>query len=96
MSGQKIHTHKTGTGTGTGTPSRRFKVYSVTDLFSSLFSFDFILNCFENWIIRFEDSCGVYYPFQKERNIPVECNSDESHTPGKTTTYFWGVIQDRC
>merc|ERR1719331_3626142 len=31
---------------------------------------------------RFEDSCGVYYPFQKERNIPVECNSDESHTPG--------------
>merc|ERR1711990_394399 len=27
---------------------------------------------------RFEDSCGVYYPFQKERNIPVECNSDES------------------
>ena len=34
---------------------------------------------------RFEDSCGVYYPFQKERNIPVECNSDESHTPGMRT-----------
>ena len=34
---------------------------------------------------RFEDSCGVYYPFQKERNIPVECNSDESHTPGVRT-----------
>ena len=33
-------------------------------------------------LFRFEDSCGVYYPFQKERNIPVECNSDESHTPG--------------
>ena len=26
--------------------------------------------------------CGVYWPFQKERNTPVECNSDESHTPG--------------
>ena len=31
---------------------------------------------------RFEDRCGVYWPFQKERNTPVECNSDESHTPG--------------
>merc|ERR1712107_893021 len=31
---------------------------------------------------RFEDNCGVYWPFQTERNIPVECNSDESHTPG--------------
>merc|ERR550519_2525903 len=31
---------------------------------------------------RFEDQCGVYWPFLKERNIPVECNSDESHTPG--------------
>ena len=31
---------------------------------------------------RFEDRCGVYWPFQKERNTAVECNSDESHTPG--------------
>merc|ERR1712026_217600 len=31
---------------------------------------------------RFEDRCGVYWPFQEERNTPVECNSDESHTPG--------------
>merc|ERR1712244_38403 len=31
---------------------------------------------------RFEDNCGVYWPFEEERNIPVECNSDESHTPG--------------
>jgi len=31
---------------------------------------------------RFEDNCGVYWPFQTDRNIPVECNSDESHTPG--------------
>ena len=31
---------------------------------------------------RFEDNCGVYWPFQEQRNIPVECNSDESHTPG--------------
>ena len=33
-------------------------------------------------MFRFDDSCGVYYPFQKDRNVPVECNSDESHTPG--------------
>ena len=31
---------------------------------------------------RFEDNCGVYWPFERERNTPVECNSDESHTPG--------------
>merc|ERR1711868_245600 len=31
---------------------------------------------------RFEDRCGVYWPFQEERNTPVECNSDESRTPG--------------
>jgi len=31
---------------------------------------------------RFEDRCGVYWPFQEERNTAVECNSDESHTPG--------------
>merc|ERR1711862_762658 len=31
---------------------------------------------------RFEDNCGVYWPFEEERNTPVECNSDESHTPG--------------
>merc|ERR1712242_478739 len=30
----------------------------------------------------FEDRCGVYWPFQEERNTAVECNSDESHTPG--------------
>ena len=63
----------------------------MTDLFFSLPSFDWIFECFENWIIRFEDSCGVYYPFQKERNIPVECNSDESHTPGKIK-HIWGVF----
>ena len=31
---------------------------------------------------RYEDNCGVYWPFEPERNVPVECNSDESHTPG--------------
>lgn len=31
---------------------------------------------------RFEDNCGVYWPFDTARNIAVECNSDESHTPG--------------
>lgn len=31
---------------------------------------------------RFEDNCGVYWPFETERNIPVECNSDESVSPG--------------
>nr|KAF7413052.1 hypothetical protein H0235_012903 [Vespula pensylvanica] len=29
-----------------------------------------------------EDLCGAYGKFDKERNIPVECSSDESHTPG--------------
>ena len=31
---------------------------------------------------RYDDNCGVYWPFLPERNVPVECNSDESHTPG--------------
>ncbi len=31
---------------------------------------------------RYEDNCGVYWPFEPERNVPIECNSDESHTPG--------------
>merc|ERR1712001_141904 len=31
---------------------------------------------------RYEDNCGVYWPFEPERNVPVECNSDESHSPG--------------
>ena len=38
-----------------------------------------IYPCFQN---RYEDNCGVYWPFEPERNVPVECNSDESHTPG--------------
>jgi hypothetical protein len=29
-----------------------------------------------------EDSCGAYKKFDKSRHIAVECNSDESHTPG--------------
>ena len=29
-----------------------------------------------------EDNCGAYEKFDKERNIPVECNSDESKMPG--------------
>ena len=24
----------------------------------------------------------MYWPFESDRNVPVECNSDESHTPG--------------
>ncbi len=31
---------------------------------------------------RYEDNCGVYWRFEPDRNVPVECNSDESHTPG--------------
>lgn len=31
---------------------------------------------------RYEDNCGVYWPFEPYRNVPVECNSDESHNPG--------------
>jgi len=29
-----------------------------------------------------EDTCGAYKKFDKSRHIAVECNSDESHTPG--------------
>lgn len=29
-----------------------------------------------------EDNCGAYEKFQKDRQIAVECNSDESVAPG--------------
>ncbi|XP_026470956.1 uncharacterized protein LOC113375226 [Ctenocephalides felis] len=29
-----------------------------------------------------EDNCGAYKKFVKEEHIPIECNSDESHSPG--------------
>ncbi|KAI5713188.1 hypothetical protein M8J76_014662 [Diaphorina citri] len=29
-----------------------------------------------------EDNCGAYSKFHKERHISVECNTEESHTPG--------------
>ncbi|XP_011863385.1 PREDICTED: uncharacterized protein LOC105559587 [Vollenhovia emeryi] len=29
-----------------------------------------------------EDLCGAYTKFDKERNVPIECNSEESHMPG--------------
>lgn len=29
-----------------------------------------------------EDLCGAYSYFDKERNVPLECNSEESHMPG--------------
>lgn len=29
-----------------------------------------------------EDSCGAYKKFDKSRHIAIECNSDESYTPG--------------
>ena len=44
---------------------------------------------------RFEDRCGVYWPFQEERNTAVECNSDESHTPGMLTNNK-GVCHEPC
>jgi len=28
------------------------------------------------------DNCGAYEKFHKDRHVPVECTSDESHTPG--------------
>ena len=40
--------------------------------------------------------CGVYWPFQKERNTPVECNSDESHTPGEDKVGSEGVESEEC
>ncbi|XP_011706244.1 PREDICTED: uncharacterized protein LOC105461444 [Wasmannia auropunctata] len=29
-----------------------------------------------------DDLCGAYTKFDKERNVPIECNSEESHMPG--------------
>lgn len=29
-----------------------------------------------------QDNCGAYKPFDKKKQIPVDCNSDESVTPG--------------
>lgn len=29
-----------------------------------------------------EDLCGAYANFDKDRNVPIECNSEESHMPG--------------
>ncbi|XP_076549386.1 UPAR/Ly6 domain-containing protein crok [Osmia lignaria lignaria] len=29
-----------------------------------------------------EDLCGAYNKFDKEKNIAIECNSEESHMPG--------------
>ncbi|CAD1478402.1 unnamed protein product, partial [Heterotrigona itama] len=29
-----------------------------------------------------EDLCGAYGKFDKEKNIAIECNSEESHMPG--------------
>ncbi|XP_046492562.1 uncharacterized protein [Neodiprion pinetum] len=29
-----------------------------------------------------EDNCGAYEEFDKQRNVPIECNSEESHMPG--------------
>ncbi|KAF5300640.1 hypothetical protein FQA39_LY11101 [Lamprigera yunnana] len=29
-----------------------------------------------------EDNCGAYNKFDKHAHVAVECNSDESHTPG--------------
>ncbi|XP_020286627.1 uncharacterized protein LOC109856107 [Pseudomyrmex gracilis] len=29
-----------------------------------------------------EDLCGAYATFDKERNVPIECSSEESHMPG--------------
>ncbi|XP_066992485.1 UPAR/Ly6 domain-containing protein crok [Anabrus simplex] len=37
-----------------------------------------------------EDSCGAYSKFDKSQHIPVECNSDESHTPG---TFCMKIVQ---
>ena len=52
-------------------PSHAFSIFQ--------FSRKIYIPVFQN---RYEDNCGVYWPFEPERNVPVECNSDESHTPG--------------
>ncbi|XP_071442606.1 UPAR/Ly6 domain-containing protein crok-like [Hetaerina americana] len=37
-----------------------------------------------------EDNCGAYSTFRKDQHISIDCNSDESHTPG---SFCMKVIQ---
>ena len=38
----------------------------------------------------------MYWPFQEERNTAVECNSDESHTPGMVTHITYVIVIAEC
>lgn len=38
--------------------------------------------CSSNTDPKGEDNCGAYNKFDKNQNIAVECNSEESHMPG--------------
>ncbi|XP_076626538.1 UPAR/Ly6 domain-containing protein crok [Colletes latitarsis] len=38
--------------------------------------------CSSNTDPKGEDLCGAYQKFDKEKNIAIECNSEESHMPG--------------
>ncbi|XP_029662681.1 uncharacterized protein LOC115235197 isoform X2 [Formica exsecta] len=38
--------------------------------------------CSSDMDAKGEDLCGAYANFDKERNVPIECNSEESHMPG--------------
>lgn len=38
--------------------------------------------CSSSQDLKGQDTCGAYKPFNAANNIPVDCNSDESVTPG--------------
>jgi hypothetical protein len=38
--------------------------------------------CSSGQDLKGEDNCGAYKKFDKGRHIAIECNSDESYTPG--------------
>ncbi|XP_058450111.1 uncharacterized protein LOC131429782 [Malaya genurostris] len=62
-------------------------------IFTVLFSSALAVRCFQcssQTDPKGADNCGAYKPFNRTQNIPIECNSDESHMPG---SFCMKVIQ---
>lgn len=62
-----------------------FNVFVICVLFSFTFIGSEAIRCYQcssDTDPKGEDLCGAYNKFDKEKNIPIECNSDESAMPG--------------